>query len=436
MRSTLTHRLFRVGRIAAWSFVPLSVLFIAGCGQDKGGSAPAPAQMPPAQVTVVTLKPESVVLTRELPGRTNPFLVAEVRPQVTGIVRERLFTEGGRVRRGQALYQLEDATYRAAVQSAQAAVARANATLESARLNARRTGELAKVNAVSRQDNENAIAALRQGEADLKSAQAALENARIMLGYARINAPIGGRIGKSAVTAGALVTANQAAPLATVQQFDPMYVDVTQSASELLQLRREVQAGTVSAADDLPVTVLLEDGTRYSHPGKLTFADLSVDPSTGSFLLRVQVPNPDDWLLPGMYVRAIVSVGERQNAILAPQQAIVRDAKGNASAMVVTADNKVEARAVQASRTVGDRWLIDSGLAAGDRVVVEGLQKIRPGAPVQATERPATPQQAKADGKPDAKADVKADAKADVKADTKSGSAGEAGGAAPATAAR
>ncbi len=436
MRSTLTHRLFRVGRIAAWSFVPLSVLFIAGCGQDKGGSAPAPAQMPPAQVTVVTLKPESVVLTRELPGRTNPFLVAEVRPQVTGIVRERLFTEGGRVRRGQALYQLEDATYRAAVQSAQAAVARANATLESARLNARRTGELAKVNAVSRQDNENAIAALRQGEADLKSAQAALENARIMLGYARINAPIGGRIGKSAVTAGALVTANQAAPLATVQQFDPMYVDVTQSASELLQLRREVQAGTVSAADDLPVTVLLEDGTRYSHPGKLTFADLSVDPSTGSFLLRVQVPNPDEWLLPGMYVRAIVSVGERQNAILAPQQAITRDAKGNASAMIVTADNKVEARAVQASRTVGDRWLIDSGLAAGDRVVVEGLQKIRPGAAVQPTEKPADQKPASgspANGKP---ANGKPANGAATPADAKAGSANEGAAPAPATASR
>ncbi|MCD6679814.1 MAG: efflux RND transporter periplasmic adaptor subunit [Burkholderiaceae bacterium] len=384
--------MLQVGRLVAWSLVPLSALLVAGCGQDNADSAqaPGPGQMPPAQVTVVTMKPESVVLTRELPGRTNPFLVAEVRPQVTGIVRERLFTQGSHVKRGQALYQLEDATYRAAVQSAQAAVARAKATLESARLNAHRTAELAKVNAISRQDNENAIAALRQSEADLKAAEAALENARITLGHARINAPIGGRIGKSAVTAGALVTANQATPLATVQQFDPIYVDVTQSATELLQLRREVRAGTLNAAEDLPVTILLEDGTRYSHPGKLTFADLSVDPSTGSFLLRIQVPNPDEWLLPGMYVRAIVSVGERQNAILAPQQAIVRDAKGNASAMVVTADNKVEARAVQASRTIGDRWLIDSGLAPGDRVVVEGLQKIRPGAVVQPTEKPAT----------------------------------------------
>ncbi len=421
MRSTLTHCLRCLRRAAAWSLLPLSALFVSGCGQDNDGSTQATAQMPPAQVTVVTLKTESVVLTRELPGRTNPFLVAEVRPQVTGIVRERLFTEGSHVKRGQALYQLEDATYRAAVQSAQAAVARANATLESARLNARRASELAKVDAVSRQDNENAIAALRQAEADLKSTQAALENARITLGYARINAPIGGRIGKSAVTAGALVTANQAAPLATVQQFDPMYVDVTQSATELLQLRREVRAGTLNAARDLPVTIVLEDGTHYAHPGKLTFADLSVDPSTGSFLLRVQVPNPDEWLLPGMYVRAIVSVGERQNAILAPQQAIVRDAKGNASAMVVTPEGKVEPRPVQASRTVGDRWLIDSGLSAGDRVVVEGLQKIRPGAPVQATEKPAT-------GKP-------ATGKPASPQDAQSGSVNE-GAAAPATASR
>ncbi len=392
MGSTLTHCLRRARRTVAWSLLSLSALLVAGCGQDDGDSPQAGAQMPPAQVTVVTLKPESVVLTRELPGRTNSFLVAEVRPQVTGIVRERLFTQGSHVKRGQALYQLDDAVYRAAVQSAQAAVARANATLESARLNARRTNQLAKVNAVSRQDNENAIAALRQAEADLKSAQAALENARITLGYARINAPIAGRIGKSSVTAGALVTANQASPLATVQQFDPMYVDVTQSATELLQLRREVRAGTLDSADDLPVEIVLEDGTHYAHPGRLTFADLSVDPGTGSFLLRVQVPNPDEWLLPGMYVRAIVSVGERQNAILAPQQAIVRDAKGNASAMVVTPENKVEVRAVQASRTIGDRWLVDSGLSAGDRVVVEGLQKIRPGAPVQATEKAATGQ--------------------------------------------
>lgn len=368
-----------------------SALFVAACGEPGGPAQQPPGQMPPPQVTVVTLQPQPVVLTRELPGRTNPFLVAEVRPQVTGIVRERLFAEGSHVEQGQPLYQLEDATYRAAVQSAEAAVARAKATLESARLNARRTSQLARVNAVSKQDNENAIAALRQAEADLKSSEAALQDARITLGYARIHAPIAGRIGKSAVTAGALVTANQPTPLATVQQFDPMYVDVTQSASELLQLRREVEAGTLSTPENVPVTILLEDGTPHPHPGRLTFADLSVDPGTGSFLLRVQVPNPDEWLLPGMYVRAIVTVGERPNAILAPQQAILRDPKGNASAMVVGPDGKVEIRPVRASRTIGDQWLIDDGLAAGDRVIVEGLQKVQPGVAVQATERPQAP---------------------------------------------
>lgn len=383
MRLPTTHT-FSARALGA---VVLSCLLLAGCGERNASQAQVPAQMPPPQVTVVTLHPESVVLTRELPGRTNPFLVAEVRPQVGGIVRARLFVEGGRVKRGQPLYQLEDGTYRADLASREASVGRAKATLESARMNARRTSELARVNAVSRQDDENAIAALRQAEADLKAAEAAVQAARITLGYARIDSPIAGRIGKSAVTVGALVTANQATPLATVQQFDPMYVDLTQSASELLRLRREIEAGTLSSIENVPVTILLEDGSRYPHPGKLTFADLSVDPGTGSFLLRVQVPNPEEMLLPGMYVRAIIGVGERANAILAPQQAIARDPKGNASAMVVGADGKVEARPVQTSRTVGDRWLVDSGLSAGDRVIVEGLQKVRPGAPVQASEQ-------------------------------------------------
>lgn len=358
----------------------------AGCGRN---GASAPPQMPPPEVSVVTLQAQPVVLTRELAGRTSPFLVAEVRPQVTGIIRQRLFTEGGQVKRGQALYQLDDATYRAAFASAEAAVARASATLNFARLNARRTGELTKVDAVSRQDNENAIAAREQAEAELKGAQAALQNARILLGYAKITAPIAGRIGKSTVTRGALVTANQPAALATVRQFDPIYVDVTQSASELLQLRREVEAGRLSSVEGVPVTILLDNGTPYAHPGRLTFADLNVDPTTGSFLLRIQVPNPDELLLPGMYVRAVLSVGQRSDAILVPQQAITRDPKGDASAMVVKADGTAEARTVQANRTIGDQWLIDSGLAAGDRVIFEGLQKVQPGMPVRAIEQPA-----------------------------------------------
>lgn len=355
---------------------------LAACG---GGSAPkGPAAQP---VTVVTLASRSVTLTRELPARVNPWLIAEVRPQVSGIVERRLFTEGGTVKAGQALYQLDDATYRADLASARAALARAEATLNSARLNAARSAELAKVDAVSQQDHEDATAALLQAEADVKLAEAKVRASAILVDYARITSPISGRIGKSSVTQGALVTANQAAPLATVQQLDPMYVDATASSTELLALRRELAAGSLkSAALSVPVQVVLEDGRTYEHTGKLTFADVTVDPSTGTFLLRAEVPNPDHILMPGMYVRAVIGVGTRPDAILVPQQAIQRDPKGQTSALVVGADEKVEQRKVQVSRTVGDQWLVESGLAAGDRVIVEGLQKVRPGSPVQATE--------------------------------------------------
>lgn len=340
---------------------------------------------------VATLKPETVTLTRELPGRVSPFLVAEVRPQVNGIIARRLYTEGGLVQAGQPLYQIEDATYRADNESARASLARAEATLVTTQLNARRSAELVKIDAVSKQDDEDAAAALRQAEADVKAARAAVDRASIVLGYARITAPISGRIGKSAVTQGALVTANQTAALATIQQLDPVYVDVTQSSAELLELRRALAAGTLKGTRDLPVTVLLEDGTRFDHDGKLAFSDVTVDPSTGSFSLRVVVPNPDHVLLPGMYVRAVIGDGERENALLVPQQGITHDPKGRAMAMVVGSDGKVELRAVKVSRAIGDRWLAEDGLAAGDRVIVEGLQKIRPGAPVQATEAGAVP---------------------------------------------
>jgi len=351
-------------------------------------AAPPQEAYGPSQVTVVTLKAESVLLTRELPGRTSAFLVAEVRPQVNGLVLRRLFTEGGVVKQGQPLYELDDATYRADYGSAKAALDRAQATLTSAALTARRSAELLKLEAVTPADNEKAVAALGQAEADVKAAQAALQRANVTLGYARITSPISGRIGKSSVTQGALVTANQPTALAVVQQLDPLYVDLTQSSSELLRLRKELSAGTLKNTDSTPVTLLLEDGSRYEHPGSLTFSDVTVDPGTGSFALRVTVPNPDQSLLPGMYVRALVGNGLRQQGILVPQQGIARDAKGNASALVVGKDGKVEPRVVQASRTVGDRWLVDSGLVEGDRVIVEGLQKIQPGMPVQATEAP------------------------------------------------
>lgn len=359
------------------------LLMSAALGACSGGQTAESGATP---VTVVTLQPESVTLTRELPGRTNPFLVAEVRPQVSGIVKKRLFTEGGLVKAGQALYQIDDATYRADFASAKASLARAQATLKSARLTAARSEELARIDAVSRQDNENAAAALDQAEADVKVAEAAVQSAGILVGYGRIATPISGRIGKSSVTAGALVTANQAASLATVQQLDPIYVDLTQSSAELSALRKALAAGTLESAAEMPVTILMEDGARYSHDGKLAFSEVTVDPSTGSFALRVVVPNPDHVLLPGMYVRAVVGNGVRQNALLVPQQGVARDPRGNTTAMVVGAGNKVEVRPVQVSRTIADKWLVEGGLAAGDKVIVAGVQKVQPGALVQATE--------------------------------------------------
>jgi membrane fusion protein (multidrug efflux system) len=359
-------------------FPALMLLF--ACSQ----SSPPPATT--QAVTVVTLQARPVTLTRELPGRTTPFLVAEVRPQATGIVLDQLFAEGSLVEAGQPLYQLDDASYRARYNSAKASLTRAQVALEVARTNAARTTELAKAGVISQQARENAVATLYQAEADVGVAKAELASAEVVLNYARISSPISGRIGKSSVTKGALVTANQDAPLATVQQLDPVYVDLTQSSSELLELRKELAAGTLTETNDVPVTILLEDGSPYPHAGKMKFADVSVDANTGSFGLRVVVPNPDHLLLPGMYVRALVSNGERRNGLLVPQQAIARDPKGNANAMVVAADGTVQPRTVQVNRTIGDQWLVDAGLQAGDRVIIEGLQKIKPGMPVQATE--------------------------------------------------
>lgn len=363
----------------AFVFLPL---LIAGCQREQA----VPPTPPPPAVTVVTLEAAPLTLTRELPGRSTPFLVAEVRPQVTGIVQRRLFTEGALVEAGQPLYQIDDATYRADFNRAKAMLARAQATAELARVNAKRSGGLAELDAVSRQENETTLAALAQAEADVGVAEAAVAGAELVLGYSTIRSPISGRIGRSSVTQGALVTANQEDPLATVQQLDPIYVDLTQSSRELLELRRDFADGTLQRNDGMPVTILLEDGTRYQHSGKLAFAEVTVNPSTGSFALRVVVPNPDQILLPGMYLRAIVSTGIRDQAILVPQPGIARDPKGNTRAMVVDREGKVEARPVRVSRTIGDKWLVESGLAAGERVIVEGLQKIQPGVPVRITD--------------------------------------------------
>jgi membrane fusion protein (multidrug efflux system) len=308
-------------------------------------------------------------------------MIAEVRPQVTGIVRERLFEEGSHVEQGQPLYQLDDATYRAEFQSAEASVARAEAAVEVARLNAGRAEGLRKSNAISDQDYQNLLAVRRQAEADLEFARAQLETARVRLDFARIQSPISGRAGRSTVTAGALVTADQPTALTTIQQLDPIYVDVQQSATEILALRRQLSETALRRAEDIPVSIVLDDGTRLAHEGILTFEDVAVDPATGSVAMRVVVPNPDFGLLPGMYVRAVVSNAIIDDALLVPQRGITHDARGRAVAMLLNDEGIVEERVVSIGDAIGSDWLVEDGLAAGDRVIVEGLQKIRVGQP-------------------------------------------------------
>jgi membrane fusion protein (multidrug efflux system) len=367
--------------------VVMLVFALAACGQHQAGQF---AQQAP-QVTIVTLQAQPVSLTRELPGRTTAYLVAEVRPQVSGIVKQRRFVEGAFVKAGQPLYELDDAPYRATYNNAKATLQRAEATADAARITARRDADLIKIDAVSQQDNDNAIAAQRQAEADVVASQAAVESAAVNLAYAHIVSPITGRIGKSSVTQGALVTQNQTNAMATVQQLDPIYVDVNQSSSEWLQLRQEVGSGRVEAnGAGARAQIVLENGATYEHDGQLQFADVTVDPTTGELLLRAIVPNPDHMLMPGMYVRAVINEGVMPKGLLAPQQGIARDPKGNATALVVDAQNKVQSRDVKVTRTIGDKWLVSDGLAAGDRLIVEGLQKVRPGIEVQPVEEAAS----------------------------------------------
>lgn len=363
----------------------VALLGLSACGERETSGPPGG----PVPVTVVTLAPQAVTVSRELPGRTRASVVAEVRPQVSGIVQQVLFAEGGSVKAGQPLYQLDDATYRADVERARAALARANAELEAASKRAARSTELVKEGLVGAQDHDNVIAALHQAQADVDVARAALDAARVVLGHARITSPIAGQVGRSSVTRGALVTANQTEALATVQQLDPLFVDLAQSSSELLEFRRAIEAGRLESAQSLPVTLLLEDGSAYPQPGQLAFSEVTADPATGRYILRVVVPNPDRLLLPGMYVRARVGGGVRRDALLVPQQAVQRDPRGGTFVLLVGADDKVETRPVTVSRTIGDAWLVEDGLAAGERVIVEGLQKVRPGAVVAPAERPA-----------------------------------------------
>lgn len=358
-------------------------LLLAACGDPPSGGPPPVLAVP--QVGVITVEARSLPLTRELPGRIAAQMVSEVRPQVTGIVQKRLFSEGALVKAGEVLYQIDPATYQAALDSAQASLERAEASLASTRLKAQRYQELVKIQAVSQQESDDAAAALKQGLADVNAAKAALASARINLAYTRVTAPISGRIGRSAVSPGALVTANQASALATVQQLDPIYVDLTQSSASLLQLRRALAEGRLKQAGPAAaqVDLVLEDGSHYAHSGALKFSEVSVDPGTGAVTLRAQFPNPQGELLPGMYVRAQVPQGVADEAITIPQRAVVRDHRGQPTAYVVTADNTVELRELQAGQTLGDQWLIAAGLKAGDRLVLDGLQKIRPGQTVE-----------------------------------------------------
>ncbi len=372
------------GLVWLMTAVFFGVAIIAGCGQNPGTQAPG--NTGPPEVAVVELKPQRVAITTELPGRTSAYLIAEVRPQVSGIIQKRLFKEGSDVKAGTVLYQIDPATYQAAFDSAKAALARAEANITSIRVRAERYGELVVIKAVSQQEYDDATAALKQAEAEIEAGKAAVETARINLAYTRVTAPITGRIGRSSVTVGALVTAAQGMPLATIQQIDPVYVDVAQSSAELLRLQQSMEKGTLrrDRSNRARVKLILEDGTAYPLEGTLQFRDVTVDPTTGSYILRVVFPNPKGVLLPGMFVRAVLEEGVNEQALLIPQQGVSRDPKGNPLALIVDAEGKVQQRMLVLDRTIGDKWLIAAGLAPGDRVIVEGIQKVKPGVSVKA----------------------------------------------------
>lgn len=364
----------------------VSALALAACGEAPQPPATGGQGVP--QVSVLTLQPQRLALTTELPGRVAPALIAEVRPQITGLVLQRRFKEGSDVKAGDVLYQIDPATYRANVDSAQATLAKAEANLVPVRLKAGRYKELAAIKAVSQQDADDANASLLQAQAEVSAAKAALQTQRINLDYTRITSPISGRIGRSTVTQGALVTANQATAMATVQQLDPIYVDVTQSTSTLLALKRSMGTGALKSGT-AKVRLVLEDGSVYAQPGKLQFSDVTVDQSTGAVTLRAEFPNPRADLLPGMYARAVLEEGVLEQALLVPQPAVGRDTTGKPYAFVVGGDGKLQQRSLTTERAVGDQWLVSEGLKPGDVVVVEGQQKARPGQAVQA--QPYTP---------------------------------------------
>jgi membrane fusion protein, multidrug efflux system len=375
-------RFQRLSRGAALVVVTVAAgLALQACGGPKG-----PRNMGPPEVGVVTLQLRPVALTTVLPGRTSPFAVSDVRPQINGIILARSFQEGSNVREGQVLYQIDPATYRAAYDQAKAQVAAAQANLATTKVKADRYAELVKINGVSRQDYDDANAAYLQAAAVVQQDQALEQSARINLDYTSIKSPISGRVGVSAFTKGALVTSGQANALTTVQTLDPIYVDINQSASELLKLRRSLADGALTGGGptSADVTLTLEDGSAYPLHGKLQFADVTVDQTTGAVTLRAIFPNPAGVLLPGMYVRAALGQGSKPQALLAPQAGVTFNQAGKPVAMIVDAQGNAQSRIIQTDGVVGDSWLVTSGLSAGDRLIVEGLQRVKPGAPVHA----------------------------------------------------
>ena len=368
----------------------LACLLLAGCKDDPSAPTQGAGERP-VDVAVRHVQPQRITMTTELAGRVSAFQVSEVRPQVSGIIQKRFFREGSDVQEGEVLYQIDPATYQAALDSARASLVRAEANVLPARLKMNRFKDLVNISAVSKQEYEDAEAAWKQAVADVTANRAAVENAQIRLNYTRVTAPISGRISRSQVTPGALVTENQAAPLATVHQLDPVYVDVTQSSTDQLAMRRAIDSGRIQRIDDshAPVRLMLEDGTSYEASGSLQFSEVSVDESTGSVTVRALFPNPRHLLLPGMYVRAVLDEGVAEQAILVPQEALVRDPRGNATVYLVNDKGRMEVRPITVGRTWKGHWIVQEGLNAGDTIIVEGLQKVRPGSLLHPVETPA-----------------------------------------------
>lgn len=362
----------------------LGLAALAGCNEPKQTAAPgAGAAPPPARVGFIVVQPRDVEITTELAGRVVPSLIAEVRPQVSGIIEKRLFSEGSEVKENDVLYQIADASYAAAQASSRAALDRAKAAQVAAQAKADRYNTLANRDIASQQDRESAIAGAQQARADVAAAEAALSGANINLGYTKIRAPISGRIGVSSLTEGALVTANQQTALATIQALDPVYVDAPQSAASILATRADVEAGRMKMAPDgVKMRLILDNGQSYAQEGLLKFTDMTVNQGTGTVTLRATFANPERILLPNMFVRGIARLGLRENVILAPQRAVTRDPRGQATVYVIGAGDKIEPRVLTTHRSEGSDWIVEKGLAAGERLVMDGFQRVRPGAVV------------------------------------------------------